>query len=72
MQEKENVQGGERDKNKPGGWTAFCEKCGKAFDSNAAVKVPYQEYPGASLSHGEVSPCCGAEYSDRPKEETSQ
>ena len=50
----------------PSGWTAYCDKCGKPFNSNDAVKVPYQEYPGASLSYEPVSPCCGAGYNDVP------
>ena len=53
----------------PKEWTAYCDECGKPFNSKDAVKVPYQEYPGAAFSDEQVSPCCGAGYSDRPKEE---
>ena len=53
----------------PEEYTAYCDECGKAFNSKEAVKIPYFEYPGASVSYEEASPCCGAGYSDRPKEE---
>ena len=54
------------------GWVAYCDQCGKAFDSRDAVKIPYQEYPGASLSYEGTSPCCGVGYSDAPKEGEKQ
>jgi len=30
--------------------TAYCDKCGKPFNPKDAVKIPYYEYPGASVS----------------------
>lgn len=68
MGKRESAQGSERKINELVGWTAYCDKCGKAFKSNDAVRVPYQEYPGVASSYEEVSPCCGVGYSDRPKE----
>ena len=56
----------------PKEWTAYCDKCGKPFNPKDAVKIPYHEYPDASVSHEEVSPCCGTGFSDRPKEDVEQ
>lgn len=53
----------------PEEYTAYCDEYGKAFNSKDAVKIPYNEYPGASVSYEDVSPCCGTGFSDRPKEE---
>lgn len=54
------------------GWKAYCDKCGGEFWSDEAVSVPY---PATSAEYGnteEVSPCCGADYSDHPPEEVSE
>ena len=48
-------------------WEAYCDGCGKKFWSDEAVSCPY---PSNSAEYGNVelaSPCCGTDYSDRPR-----
>ena len=41
------------------GWTAYCDK----------VRERYNEYGEGLTNYVDVSPCCGAEFSDYPPEE---
>jgi len=50
-------------------WVAYCDKCGKPFWSDETVRISYPINSAEYGNYEEVSPCCGADFSDYPPEE---